>query len=108
MQLGAQLDAHHFLQLAAEDFEIYSEMPPDAPFLKTFAQSVQLAFKDQDLTDQRLHQFRMYLDRQNIQYIRTHLKTAGDSDEMALQKIRRATAKEAAGVLVEKGTGPLA
>ncbi|MEJ1312220.1 DUF3114 domain-containing protein [Latilactobacillus sakei] len=86
MQLGAQLDAHHFLQLGAEDFEIYSEMPPDAPFLKTFAQSVQLAFKDQDLTDQRLHQFRMYLDRQNIQYIRTHFKTAGDSDEMALQK----------------------
>lgn len=83
-QLQARIDKYQFLQLRSLDFRIDPKMPPDAPFLTIFAQSVQLAFHQQPLTDQRLHQFRLYLDRQNEFYIRRFWQKVGQTDEQAL------------------------
>lgn len=84
--LGAQLDAHAFLQLTAHDYQFDPELAPDAPFLATFAQSVQRAFAGRILTDQRIHQLRMYFDRQNLRYIRRYFQQSGETDEQALRR----------------------
>ncbi|WP_413476405.1 DUF3114 domain-containing protein [Latilactobacillus fuchuensis] len=83
-QLEAQLDSHQFLQLRSRQFRIDPAMPPDALFLTLFAKSVQLAFRQRLLTNQRLHQFRLYLDRQNEQYMRRFWQKNGQTDEQAL------------------------
>lgn len=87
--LGAQLDEHAFLQLTARDYQLDPQLAPDAPFLATFAQSVQRAFVGRVLTDKRIHQFRMYLDRQNLRYIRHYFQHSGETDEQALARFVR-------------------
>lgn len=60
-------------------------MPPHSPFLKEWAQTVQQAYEGENLSDIRVHQFRMYLDRHNLSYIRAHFRLGEMTDEDALK-----------------------
>lgn len=89
-QLGAELDEHGMLQLRG-NHQLDAQMPPHAPFLQELAVVVQKAYpqglvaaKNQEKA-KMVHQLRMYLDRNNIYYIRTQFKYAGISDEEALR-----------------------
>lgn len=85
MQLGAVMDKKTgTLQLTGKH-KFYEKMPPHDEFLDLWAKTVQAAYKGEELTDARVHQLRMYIDRNNINYVR---KTYGEgvSDEEALRQ----------------------
>jgi hypothetical protein len=89
-QLGGTMDEYGFLQLqGSHSFD--PQLAPHAPFLHTLAKTVQrsypqglLAASDQE-TAKKIHQLRMYFDRQSIYYIRTNFKYRGITDEAALR-----------------------
>lgn len=81
-QLGAQME-EGTLQLHGP-YQIDPALAPHDDFLSLLAKTVQQAYHGEILTDARIHQLRMYLDRQNIQYIRKHFKQSGQTDEAAL------------------------
>ena len=86
-QMGGYMDGNEMLQLAGE-YQFDSEMPPHAEFLESYAACVRTAWQKKSgsykiLDDQKVHQFRMYIDRQNIQYVRSHF--AGKTDYEKLQ-----------------------
>lgn len=80
-QMGAYLDKNGMLQLGAGD-RFAADLTPHAAFLEDYAACVREAYqKKKDyrtLDDQMIHQFRMYIDRQNIEYVRKHFKGATD------------------------------
>lgn len=86
-QMGGYMDGNEMLQLAGE-YQFDSEMPPHAEFLESYAACVRTAWQKKSgsykiLDDQKVHQFRMYIDRQNIQYVRSHF--VGKTDYEKLQ-----------------------
>lgn len=90
-QLQASIDQNGMLQLKGP-FQLDSEMPPHHLFLENFARSVIKAYpkglipkNNPDTpraTLKKIHQFRMYLDRQNIGYIRAHYFGLTDLDKL--------------------------
>ncbi len=85
-QLCCFFDHQNFLQLQQADYRFYPQLAPHALFLEVYAQVVQEAFAQQTLTHSGIHQFRIYLDRQNIQYVRKKYKKGQESDEQALRQ----------------------
>lgn len=90
-QLGAQLEKGT-LQLHGP-YKIDPELAPHDSFLSLLAKTVQQAYQKEVLADARVHQLRMYLDRQNIHYIREHFSQPGQTDEAALAAYVRAPKK---------------
>ncbi|MBO0454633.1 DUF3114 domain-containing protein [Candidatus Enterococcus murrayae] len=87
-QLGAVIDKNGMLQLTgSHKFDKY--MAPHDEFLAIWAKTVQGAYKGRDLTDDRVHQLRMYIDRNNINYVRETFGK-GVSDEVALKRYSEA------------------
>lgn len=82
-QLGATMIAGT-LQLTG-NYSFAKNMPPHAKFLHLWAKTVQAAYQNQTLTDSRIHQLRMYIDRHNLAYIRQNYKKTNISDEEALK-----------------------
>ncbi|MGT2934415.1 DUF3114 domain-containing protein [Streptococcus castoreus] len=67
----------------------HPDLAPDHPFWKTFAQLVDRAFPDKQLSEsgnleKRLHQFRYLISSQQAQYIRKQYKKVGMTDGQAL------------------------
>lgn len=89
--LQARIDSDGMLQLKGP-YQLDPEMPPHSLFLESFAQSVTKAYPNglvpknnptiPALTLKIIHQFRMYIDRQNINYIRTHYSGVTDLDKL--------------------------
>ncbi|WP_086348237.1 DUF3114 domain-containing protein [Candidatus Enterococcus clewellii] len=89
--LGGEIDENGMLQLlGARSFD--ECLAPHATFWRTVAKTVQLAYPFKELTNRSIHQLRMYIDRQNIQYIRTHFKKTDMTDEQALAAYVKAPA----------------
>lgn len=82
-QLGAVME-EGILQLTGKLF-LDPQLSPHSLFLEEWAHTVQQANKNCLLSDPRVHQFRMYIDRQNIQYIRTNFRLKNMTDEEALK-----------------------
>lgn len=85
-QMGGYIDGNEMLQLAGE-YQFDSEMPPHAEFLEAYAACVRTAWQKKSgaykiLDDQKIHQFRMYIDRQNIAYVRTHFEGKTDYEKL--------------------------
>ncbi|MDT2570504.1 DUF3114 domain-containing protein [Enterococcus raffinosus] len=70
-------------------------------FLNLWAKTVQSAYKGKELDDARVHQLRMYIDRNNINYIRATYGN-GISDEEALKLYAKAELK-GKKMIAEKG-----
>lgn len=89
--LGGEIDDNGMLQLLGR-CRIDTHLPPHASFWHTVAKTVQAAYPFKELTDQRIHQLRMYIDHQNIMYIRSLFKKIGMTDEQALTAYVKAAA----------------
>lgn len=81
-QMGAYLDQNGMLQLGEGD-GFAPDMTPHSAFLEDYAACVREIYKKSGqkyrvLDDRMIHQFRMYIDRHNISYIRKHFKGATD------------------------------
>lgn len=106
-QMGGIIDEHGMLQLTRLKYKVNSdtggiigmsagdngyyfdeEMEPDSLFLEEYARTVIRAFGRKGLDSPYVHQFRMYIDFHNINYIRTRYEGSCD-----MQKLR-AYAKE--------------
>ncbi|MBL1226923.1 DUF3114 domain-containing protein [Enterococcus sp. BWR-S5] len=83
LHLGAELDENEMLQLNGP-YAFDETLSPHARFWQTLAKTMQAAYPNKNLSDPIHHQLRMYIDRQNIQYIRSKFKTAERTDEQAL------------------------
>ena len=85
-QMGAYMDANGMLQFGNGD-RFAPDMAPHAAFLEDYAACVREAYKKKKsyrtLDNQMIHQFRMYIDRHNIEYVRKHFK--GPTDYAKLQ-----------------------
>ncbi len=85
-QMGAYMDANGMLQFGNGD-RFAPDMAPHAAFLEDYAECVREAYKKKKsyrtLDNQMIHQFRMYIDRHNIEYVRKHFK--GSTDYAKLQ-----------------------
>ncbi|MBS4980312.1 MAG: DUF3114 domain-containing protein [Lachnospiraceae bacterium] len=85
-QMGGYIDGNEMLQLAG-DYQFDSEMPPHAEFLESYAACVRTAWQKKSgaykiLDNQKVHQFRMYIDRQNVQYVRSHFEGKTDYEKL--------------------------
>lgn len=74
-QLGAQIDTNGFLQLTNPQFQLWPGLSPKSEFYPIFRQLVVDAYStplglSQDGFGRKVHLFRAYLDRQNINFIR--------------------------------------
>lgn len=82
-QLGGVIDKHQMLQLTGS-FVIDTKLSPHSLFIELFCQTVQKAYLNETLDSPKIHQLRMYFDRQNINYIRHEFPAA--TDEASLIK----------------------
>lgn len=95
-QLGGYIDENGMLQLSGP-FSISPNLSPDSRFLESYAATVKQAYPRGLLpavygfddpssnayqTIKGIHQFRMYLDRQNIFYIRANYQGETDYDKL--------------------------
>lgn len=89
-QMGARIDTNGMLQLTGYRFD--PQMPPHSVFWERFAATVKSAYprgldpeKNPDVSKEALkiiHQFRMYIDRQNIRYVRMFFEGATDLEKL--------------------------
>lgn len=106
-QLGIGFDGNHDLILSQEsDFCFDPSMPPGAPFLKEFSETVQRAYpngmiikkEDKRLSKVQLkmkysletmiHQFRHQIDQHNIQFIENYRREKQlKTDELAIKRV---------------------
>ncbi|WP_295745576.1 DUF3114 domain-containing protein [uncultured Limosilactobacillus sp.] len=89
--LQSWVDATGFLQLGSHDFRLAAGLSPQSFFYPYFRQLVVDAYPtplglSQDQLGRRVHLFRVYLDRQNISYLRRYPAPAGASDYQRLLK----------------------
>ncbi|MGK0552684.1 DUF3114 domain-containing protein [Enterococcus faecalis] len=90
-QLDGELDQYGMLQLRG-DHQFDPALAPHARFWHVLAKTVQRAYPQGLLAAsnqtkaKQVHQLRMYIDRQNIQYIRTYFKQSNMTDEAALRQ----------------------
>ena len=85
-QMGGYLDENGMLQLRGGD-EFYLGMEPHSVFLEDYAKCVQDAYKKKNKTYKRLddpmiHQFRMYIDKHNIEYVRNNFEGKTDYEKL--------------------------
>lgn len=85
-QMGGYLDENGMLQLGGGD-EFYLGMEPHSVFLEDYAQCVREAYKKKNksykrLDDPMIHQFRMYIDRHNIEYVRNNFDGKTDYEKL--------------------------
>ncbi|KRN27974.1 hypothetical protein IV38_GL001815 [Lactobacillus selangorensis] len=83
-QFGGKIDQYGMLQLTNQQFKFYPHLGPNSSFLAYFAQTVQKIYRRKDGTwtplsmnvpgDQAIHEFRYWIDRQDLHYIHTYFK----------------------------------
>ncbi len=89
-KMGGYIDENNMLQLK-KGFCIGEKIPPHGRVFKAIAANVEKAYGETGLCGldgekgRMIHQFRMYIDRHNITYIRKNFKKEGMTDEEALK-----------------------
>lgn len=89
--LQTSVDSTGFLQLDSHKFRLADDLTPQSFFYPYFRQLVVDAYStplglDQDSLGLRVHLFRSYLDRQNINYLRHYPAAEGATDYQRLLK----------------------
>lgn len=85
-QMGGYIDENGMLQLGMGD-RFAPEMTPHSEFLEDYAECVQEAYKKignryKQLDNKMIHQFRMYIDKHNVEYIRKYYKGPTDYERL--------------------------
>lgn len=85
-QMGGYVDSNGMLQIEGADlFDI--GMPPHSEFLEDYAECVRMAYEKEgkqyrQLDNDMIHQFRMYIDKHNIDYVRKHFDGKNDYEKL--------------------------
>ena len=93
--MGGYIDENGMLQLK-HGFCVGEKVPPYGKIFRDFAADMEKIYGETGLSilgdpeGRMLHQFRMYIDRHNIAYIRRNFKKEGMTDEEALKEYVRA------------------
>ncbi len=101
-KMGGYIDDNGMLQLK-NGFCVGENSPPHGKFFRQLASYVEKMYGEtglgslDDREGRMVHQFRMYIDRHNIAYIRENFKKDGMTDEEALEAYVRAP-KEQGGL----------
>lgn len=88
-KMGGYIDGNGMLQLK-NGFCVGEQVPPHGKFFRDIAAYMEKEYGEtglnqcNDMEGRMLHQFRMYIDRHNIAYIRKNFKKVGMTDEDAL------------------------
>ncbi len=88
-KMGGYIDENGMLQLK-NGFCVGEKIPPHGKFFRDVAVDVEKTYGEtglgepEDLNGRMIHQFRMYIDRHNLAYIRKNFKKEGMTDEEAL------------------------
>lgn len=85
-QMNATVDENGFLQLSGK-YKFNPNMPPHDSFLKKFAKAVREKYPNTELREEgelarKIHLFRSYIDKHNIDYIRLHFEGKTDYDKL--------------------------
>ena len=85
-KMGGFLDENGMLELKEGD-EFYLSMEPHSVFLEDYAQCVRDAYQKKNKTYKRLddpmiHQFRMYIAKHNIEYVRNNFDGKTDYEKL--------------------------
>ncbi len=89
-KMGGYLDENGMLQLK-NGFRVGEKIPPHGKFFRSIASYMEKTYGEtgfgslSDMEARMLHQFRMYIDRHNIAYIRKYFKKDKMTDESALE-----------------------
>lgn len=101
-KMGGFIDENGMLQLK-NGFYAGEKVPPHSKVFLRIADSVEKGYGETGLCElgglsevesRMIHQFRMYIDRHNIVYIRKNFKKAGMTDEEALKAYVQAAVEE--------------
>lgn len=85
-QMKCYIDSNGMLQVGNGDsFDI--EMAPHAEFLEDYAECVRLSYQKKNkkykrLDNEMIHQFRMYIDKHNIEYVRNNYEGLTDYEKL--------------------------
>ena len=80
-QMGGYMDNNGMLQFGEGD-RFAPEMEPHSAFLEDYAECVRKAYKKKNLDSEVIHQFRMYIDKQNIEYVRGYYEGKTDYERL--------------------------
>lgn len=80
-QMGGYMDKNGMLQLGEGD-TFAPEMAPHSVFLEDYAECVRKAYRKKPLDNEMIHQFRMYIDKHNIEYVRGYYEGKTDYDRL--------------------------
>ena len=80
-QMGGYMDNNGMLQFGEGD-RFAPEMAPHSAFLEAYAECVRKAYKKKNLDSEVIHQFRMYIDKQNIEYVRGYYEGKTDYERL--------------------------
>ncbi|GAB5615711.1 hypothetical protein JCM31739_05360 [Faecalimonas canis] len=80
-QMGGYMDNNGMLQFGEGD-RFAPEMAPHSAFLEDYAECVRKACKKKNLDSEVIHQFRMYIDKQNIEYVRGYYEGKTDYERL--------------------------
>lgn len=80
-QMGGYIDKNGMLQFGAGD-RFAPEMAPHSAFLEDYAECVRKAYKKKNLDNEMIHQFRMYIDKHNIEYVRGYYEGKTDYERL--------------------------
>ena len=80
-QMGGYMDNNGMLQFGEGD-RFAPEMAPHSAFLEDYAECVRKAYKKKNLDSEVIHQFRMYIDKQNIEYVRGYYEGKTDYERL--------------------------
>ena len=80
-QMGGYIDKNGMLQFGTGD-RVAPEMAPHSAFLEDYAECVRNAYKKKNLDNEMIHQFRMYIDKHNIEYVRGYYEGKTDYERL--------------------------
>lgn len=85
-QMDCYLDENGMLQMGDGD-SFAAEMTPHSEFLEDYAECVRLSYQKQNkkykqLDNEMIHQYRMYIDRHNIEYVRNYFTGKTDYEKL--------------------------
>lgn len=80
-QMGGYIDKNGMLQFGTGD-RFAPEMAPHSAFLEDYAECVRNAYKKKNLDNEMIHQFRMYIDKHNIEYVRGYYEGKTDYERL--------------------------
>ncbi|KXT75470.1 hypothetical protein STRDD12_01281 [Streptococcus sp. DD12] len=109
-QMKAEVDSHNFLQMGTDGYRFSSDLAPNGDFFTYFRKAVMDAYPtskglNADHLGLKVHLFRSYIDKQAIDYVRSHFKGKTDYEKLlAFAKKNKLTFDYTTGAVLHNRT----